>query len=359
MIYLIILKKLIHILLINLIKKSKRTLEYLDNLDKYSTKLHSLLKNISNPNTTGKIFIYSSFVDQNAGGGKLIALLLEYLGFQRKIYKKNELIVNNYFNNNSISRNNKYYIRIDGSVSENERNFYINKFNSLDNTNGNNIQIIIGSTNLFEGVTLLSIREIHILEPWYNKSRYEQIIGRGTRQCSHKHLPFENRNLTIYNYIATTDSSNFKSVSPNSYQIISNNNNDIDIRKIEIANQKQFEINQIESILQYNAIDCLLNKNINTINYNTIDDSIDISNDMSIIQMIDSKQQSKLIKFANHDYSCSNDSIKHTENAIRENIFVNHKLIQNIKYYIKIIFNKSNNLYFDFQTIHDLIKQNF
>ena len=80
---------------------------------------------------------------------------------------------------------------------------------------------------------------------------------------------------------------------------------------------------------------------------------------MSIIQMIDSKQQSKLIKFANHDYSCSNDSIKHTENAIRENIFVNHKLIQNIKYYIKIIFNKSNNLYFDFQTIHDLIKQNF
>ena len=86
MIYLIILKKLIHILLINLIKI--RTLEYLDNLDKYSTKLHSLLKNISNPNTTGKIFIYSSFVDQNAGGGKLIALLLEYLGFQRKYIKK-------------------------------------------------------------------------------------------------------------------------------------------------------------------------------------------------------------------------------------------------------------------------------
>ena len=42
-----------------IINKSNQNqaLEYLDNLDKYSTKLHSLLKNISNPNTTGKIFI--------------------------------------------------------------------------------------------------------------------------------------------------------------------------------------------------------------------------------------------------------------------------------------------------------------
>lgn len=344
-----------------IINKSNESfaLEYLNNLDKYSIKLYSLLQNINNPDTTGKIFIYSSFVDQNAGGGKLIALLLEYLGFQRKIYKKNELITNNYLNNNSIKRNNKFYIRIDGSVNDIDRNFYIKKFNSLDNTEGQNIQIIIGSTNLFEGVSLLSIREIHILEPWYNKSRYEQIIGRGTRQCSHKHLPFEKRNLTIYNYIASTDSDNFKVKSPNIYQIINNKNNDIDIRKIEIANQKQYEILQLESLLQYNSIDCLLNKNINNITYNILDDTIDIDDDISIIQMFDSKNNSKLIKFSKFESKCSTDSIETNDNITRENIYINHKLIQNIKYYIKIIFNKSNHLYFDFDTIKNLLKKNF
>ena len=344
-----------------IINKSNESfaLDYLNNLDKYSIKLHHLLQNINNPDTIGKIFIYSSFVDQNAGGGKLIALLLEYLGYQRKIYKKNELITSNYFNNNSINRNNKFYIRIDGSVSDVERDFYVKKFNSLDNTNGENIQIIIGSTNLFEGVTLLSIREIHILEPWYNKSRYEQIIGRGTRQCSHKHLPFENRNLTIYNYIASTDSNNFQLKSPKKYKIISNTNNDIDLRKIEIANQKQYEILQIESILQYNSIDCLLNKNINNITYNTLDETINLEDDISVIQMINSKNKSKLIKFSNSEFKCSVDSIDTNENIIRENIYINNKLIQNIKYYIKIIFNKSNQLYFDFNTIKTLLKENF
>ena len=60
---------------------------------------------------------------------------------------------------------------------EKDRKIYIDSFNNNDNIYGENIKIIIGSTNLFEGVSLFNVREIHILEPWYNKSRYEQIIG--------------------------------------------------------------------------------------------------------------------------------------------------------------------------------------
>ena len=44
---------------------------------------------------------------------------------------------------------------------------------------------------MFEGVSLSNIRQIHIMEPWYNVSRNEQIIGRGIHQCSHIKLPFE------------------------------------------------------------------------------------------------------------------------------------------------------------------------
>ena len=176
--------------IINLDYKSD-ALDLLNNLEKYSSKLDSMIRNISEHNIQGKIFIYSQYIDPDNGGGKFIALLLENIGYQRKIVKKNKLQINNYFNNSDIKRNNKFYIRLDGSTSTNDRNFYINEFNHSNNLNGDNIQIIIGSTNLFEGVSLFNLREVHILDPWYNKSRYEQILGRGYRQCSHKNLPFE------------------------------------------------------------------------------------------------------------------------------------------------------------------------
>ena len=82
---------------------------------------------------------------------------------------------------------------------------YIANFNRKTNNYGEEIKIIIGTTNMFEGVSLSNIRQIHILEPWYNISRNEQIIGRGIRQCSHINLKFENRNFTIFNYVAICD----------------------------------------------------------------------------------------------------------------------------------------------------------
>ena len=38
---------------------------------------------------------------------------------------------------------------------------------------------------MFEGVSLSNIRQIHILEPWYNLSRNIQIIGRGYSMFSY------------------------------------------------------------------------------------------------------------------------------------------------------------------------------
>ena len=51
-----------------------------------------------------------------------------------------------------------------------------------------------------EGLDFKFIRQVHILEPWYNMNRIEQIIGRAVRTCSHKDLPFIERNVQIYLY---------------------------------------------------------------------------------------------------------------------------------------------------------------
>ena len=54
-----------------------------------------------------------------------------------------------------------------------------------DNKNGEKIKIVLISRAGAEGLDLKCIRQIHIMEPWYNMNRIEQILGRGVRTCSH------------------------------------------------------------------------------------------------------------------------------------------------------------------------------
>ena len=58
-----------------------------------------------------------------------------------------------------------------------------------ENLNGNMVKVILISQAGSEGIDFKFIRQVHIMEPWYNMNRPEQIIGRAVRQCSHKILP--------------------------------------------------------------------------------------------------------------------------------------------------------------------------
>ena len=75
-------------------------------------------------------------------------------------------------------------------------------FNDENNVTGDNLKIILGSPAMKEGISLLRIEQIHILEPYWNWSRLEQIIGRGVRFCSHKDLVRNDRYVDIFIYIA-------------------------------------------------------------------------------------------------------------------------------------------------------------
>jgi superfamily II DNA or RNA helicase len=69
-----------------------------------------------------------------------------------------------------------------------------------NNKEGNKIKVILISKAGSEGIDFKFIRQVHILEPWYNMNRIEQIIGRADRNFSHKDLPFEKRNVEIFMY---------------------------------------------------------------------------------------------------------------------------------------------------------------
>ena len=66
-----------------------------------------------------------------------------------------------------------------------------------------NIKVILGSDKIAQGINLFRMREVHIVEPWYNLNKIEQIIGRGTRSFGHKDLPENKKNITIYLHVST------------------------------------------------------------------------------------------------------------------------------------------------------------
>jgi hypothetical protein len=53
-----------------------------------------------------------------------------------------------------------------------------------------------------EGLSLKCVRTVHIMEPYWNKVRTEQVKGRAIRICSHADLPFEERKVEIFTYIS-------------------------------------------------------------------------------------------------------------------------------------------------------------
>lgn len=326
--------------------------ELLNNISNYSIKLHTLLENLKN--SIGKVFIYSEYINGNYAGNDLLGIVLEHYGYFRKTISKNNLIVNNILTNTNNTDIKGYYVMVDGSTKEEDFTFYKENYNNNNNINGENIKIIIGTTNMIEGVSLNNVRQIHVMQPWYNISRNEQIVGRGVRQCSHIKLPFDLRNITIFNYVAISedlDSNDLHHIVP----FTNPKTLDIDLRRLQLTTDKITKISLLEDLLKKNSIDCILNKNINSIKINEVK-----TETPNIIIHKDSYNQKRLISYTNDtEIKCTNSE----DSPIKDNTiynyqlktFTNKNLKKNTKYFIKSIFTKGILRKLDEENINKLI----
>jgi hypothetical protein len=217
-------------------------------IGKYSTKFYKILNNIISTNK-GIIFIYSEY---KKGGSIPLALMLEQNGFEQLVVegKYGEPIVKNKLisplKRREINPNipKWRYVLLDGDLDPKKRAQIIEKCNSDENKEGNLIKVIIGTRVAGEGVDFSRIRQVHILNPWDNLSRIDQIIGRGIRNCSHKDLPPEDRNVTVFLYSAH----------------IRNNSIETTDEKIHRrAEKKDIQMKEVEVIMRNNSIDCMSN----------------------------------------------------------------------------------------------------
>ena len=151
-----------------------------------------------------------------------------------------------------------------------------------------------------EGLDFKFIRQVHILEPWYNINRIEQIIGRAVRTCSHKDLPFIKRNVKIYMYGT----------------ILSNSEKEAtDLLIYRKSEEKAIKIGKITRILKESSIDCLLNnKQIDFSEeklkqiYNK-PNKILLSNNENVEYFIGNKIHSAICDYMEScEYKCNNES---------------------------------------------------
>lgn len=204
-------------------------------LDKLSPKMKLMLENIQS--APGLIFVYSNF--RTLEGVELFSKVLDFNG-----YAKYGLATNKNKNNE------KKYAIYSGSEDEKEKKDLLKIFTSNENKHGKYIKILLATAAGAEGLDLKNIRQIHIMEPYWNQTRIEQVIGRGVRRNSHIALPENERNVRIFRYFSIFSKKN---------SLLLKDKVSTDEHIEHISQKKQYIINELKQILKECAFDCLLN----------------------------------------------------------------------------------------------------
>ena len=196
----------------------------------YSPKMGVILDNIQQ--SPGNVFVYSQFTLLE--GAQVMSLVLETAGYHRY----------------GTPGTGPAYALFTGEISFEDRAKVIRAFNADDNLHGEKLKVLIASSAGAEGLDLKNVRQIHILEPYWNEVKMEQVIGRGVRRNSHIALPPAERNVEVYRYLSVfTENQKQRSPEPES----------TDQHVYQIAYKKALIKNELLQILRESAVDCRLN----------------------------------------------------------------------------------------------------
>ena len=81
----------------------------------------------------------------------------------------------------------------------------------VNNIRGDIIKLLMTTKKGAEGISLQNVRQVHIIEPYWNPVRLEQVQGRAVRVGSHLQLPPKDRNVDVYIYLSVIKEEHRKS----------------------------------------------------------------------------------------------------------------------------------------------------
>ena len=312
-------------------KNAKERIFSPDRIGEYSSKIKSICDNIvlkynkAKPADSafceGIVLIYTYFIE---GGAVPMALALEELGFTRcKSGSSSKSLLIGGAKSNGLQ-----YSLITGNQSISPNNdAEINALRSDKNVDGSACKVVIISKSASEGVDLKNIRQIHVMDPWYNMSAIEQTIGRGIRTCSHKKLPFDKRNVQIFLHASILESAGFETA---------------DLAMYRFSEIKALKIGTVSRALKESSTDCILNMKQNDFTAKNLDTEVELqlsTGDSIQYQLGDKPFTSACDYMKNCNYKCApSEQHKQTQKQhIKLATFDESFILMNVENIIKLI----------------------
>ena len=212
-------------------------------LPTYAPKIDAIMRAVDS--SAGIVLVYAEIYKT---GILPVCLALEHRGFQR--YDRANILVGEGGDaKNRKQASSQKYALLSGSDAEWSRKAdqkrVIEACTAHSNRHGEDIKVIVVSVVGSEGIDLKNVREVHVLEPWHNIARINQVVGRAIRNCSHTALPVHERNVTVYLHASRINARDQKA-----------HHGSDDVVRYERALEKYAVVEEVQALLRRGAFDC-------------------------------------------------------------------------------------------------------
>ena len=253
------------------------------NLSMYSSKFTAILERILDDKNQGLHLLYSSFRTlEGIGILKLILLNNGFAEFKLKKTSDGDWDIDETTTGSDAGK--PTFILYTGTESAEEKEILRNVYNGAwdvipptiakkleerdrdgkKNIMGEVIKVMMITASGAEGINLKNTRFVHIVEPYWNMVRVDQVVGRARRICSHEELPEEMRTVEVFVYLSV-----FSDKQKTDRNYIDLMNRDVsrfdesipvttDETLYEISLQKSRISQKILTVVKQSSVDCAL-----------------------------------------------------------------------------------------------------
>lgn len=136
----------------------------------------------------------------------------------------------------------------------------VREITGVDNNIGGKIaKVFMITQSGAEGISLSNVRQVHVMEPYWNYVRLDQVKGRAIRICSHMELPPEERTVDVYTYISKFSAKQLKDRAVDETIMNFDGGETTDQNILKLMNAKKQLADSILNVMKSSAVDCELN----------------------------------------------------------------------------------------------------
>lgn len=258
-----------YMLLVNKAMKELEKGDYLDidQVEKFSPKFKSIYDKLEK--LQGSALIYSQF--RKVEGLGAFGLFLKKNGYAEFKIKKigvddwdldiaeKDMDKPKYIEFTGSNEETRVLLNIFNSNTSSIPSRIKDKLGDKNNFRGELIKVIMITKSGAEGISLKNVRQVHVMEPYWNHIRIDQVVGRAVRTCSHVDLPKQDRNVSVYIYYVKAS----KHQVENSFSIRSQDKSlTSDEHIYTSAKRKAKIVTEFLDLMKKASVDCALNAKV-------------------------------------------------------------------------------------------------